>query len=325
MKYIETNSTDPYFNLAMEEYILRNKTEDDWIMLWQNDNTIVIGLNQNTEEEINREFVQEKKINVVRRGTGGGAVYHDLGNLNYSFITNIESKENLSIARFTEPVCRALKSLGVNAVTSGRNDLTIDGRKFSGVAQRLQGNRVLHHGTLLFDSDMTVLSNALHPDEEKFKSKSTKSVKSRVVNLKEYLPEMTLTDFWEALKRELLAEGTKTGVLTEEEYREINLLADEKYRTWEWNYGRSPTYSVRKKKHFTGGTADIKMMVEKGRITDIAFNGDFMAVTECTPAAEALKGVQLTEEAVREALEALNVEEMFGKITVEELTGLICG
>ena len=164
--YLETRSTDPYYNLAFEEYVLTHRTEGDYLLLWQNDNTVVVGRNQNTAEEINADFVEAHHIRVVRRGTGGGAVYHDLGNLNYSFITDAGEKEKLSFARFTEPVVKALCELGLSASASGRNDILVDGCKVSGTAQRLSGDRVLHHGTLLFDSDPSLVGGADCPPGE---------------------------------------------------------------------------------------------------------------------------------------------------------------
>ena len=178
--YLESGSVDPCYNLALEQYILENRREGDWLFLWQNANTIVIGLNQNTAEEINASFVEEHGITVVRRMTGGGAVYHDLGNLNYSFICDTGNAEELTIRRFTEPVCRALAAMGVDAETSGRNDILVDGKKVSGVAQRIANGRILHHGTLLFDSDPVMIAGALNADPSKFRSKSAKSVRSRI-------------------------------------------------------------------------------------------------------------------------------------------------
>ena len=178
--YLETGSVDPCYNLALEQVVLEQRREGDWLMLWQNRNTVVVGLNQNTAEEINASFVEAHGITVVRRMTGGGAVYHDLGNLNYSFIRDVGNAEELTIGRFTEPVCRALASLGVQASVSGRNDILVDGKKISGVAQRIVGGRILHHGTLLFDSDPAMIAGALRADPAKFTSKSAKSVRSRV-------------------------------------------------------------------------------------------------------------------------------------------------
>ena len=185
--YLETGSVDPCYNLALEQYVLEHFREGDWLLLWQNANTVVIGLNQNTAEEINAAFVEKHGVTVVRRMTGGGAVYHDLGNLNYSFICDVGNAEELTIRRFTDPVCRALAAMGVDAETSGRNDILVGGKKVSGVAQRITNGRILHHGTLLFDSDPAMIEGALKADPAKFRSKSAKSVRSRVGNIRDYL------------------------------------------------------------------------------------------------------------------------------------------
>lgn len=200
MIYFETHSTDPYYNLAFEEYLLANRTSGNLLLLWQNENTVVVGLNQNTAEEINAEFIRSNHIHVVRRMTGGGAVYHDLGNLNYSFISDAGTLENTSIAHFSKRVCHALRRMGIPAEANGRNDILVNGKKVSGTAQRLYRNRILHHGTLLFSSEPQRIAAALTPDPFKFSSKSTKSVQSRVGNLADYLPaSVTLTDFWRQL------------------------------------------------------------------------------------------------------------------------------
>lgn len=243
--YLETGSFDPCFNLAFEEFVLCNRTEGDYLLLWQNRNTVVVGRNQNTEEEINRPFVSRHRIHVVRRMTGGGAVYHDLGNLNYSLITDAPDAERISMERFTLPVVNALRGLGLDAEASGRNDILVSGRKVSGTAQRLYRDRILHHGTLLFDSDPEMIAGALCADPEKFRSKSTKSVRSRVGNIRSFLPtDMTLEQFWGYLKSCLCENGFETGELDKQELNRIRNLKREKYDTWEWNYGKSPKYDI---------------------------------------------------------------------------------
>ncbi len=324
LTYIETNSTDPCYNLAFEEYILKNKTEGNWLMLWQNANTIVIGLNQNTAEEINAAFVKEHDITVVRRTTGGGAVYHDLGNLNYSFITDVGDKEKLSIKEFSCPVLRALSNLGLNAVLGGRNDISIDGKKVSGVAQRVFGSRILHHGTLLFESNAEMIAGALNVDPTKFQSKSAKSVRSRVGNIKDFLPyEMTLAEFWQALLDELSVDGAYLGTLTDCELAEISKNADEKYRTWDWTYGKNPNFSFSNKVRYAGGLLEVKLNTVNNVISDAAFSGDFMAVTDSADAAKSLCGVKLERAAVLSALEKVDIPSVFGGITLDEIVDTI--
>lgn len=322
--YLETGSTDPCVNLAMEEYVLTHRMEGDWLMLWQNANTVVIGLNQNAAEEIDRDYVEKNHVTVVRRTTGGGAVYHDLGNLNYSFITDLGKPGELSIQRFTEPVCRALKSMGLDAQTSGRNDILIDGKKVSGVAQRIYKNRVLHHGTLLFDSDLSVVAAALKPSPVKFSSKSTKSVRSRVTNIRGLLPEdMNMEQFWQGLMVELSGEDIQQVRLTDEEMNQVYRQAEEKYRSWDWTYGRSPRYSITNIRRFDGGTVELGIEVKEGRICKVSFLGDFMATEPNTPLEEAMVGLPFEKEAVAGLLQTMDMGRMFGAITAENLLELM--
>ena len=289
--YLETKSTDPYYNLAFEEYVLTHRTEGDYLLLWQNDNTVVVGRNQNTAEEINGDFVEKHRINVVRRSTGGGAVYHDMGNLNYSFITDAGEKEELSFARFTQPVVKALCDLGLPASASGRNDILVGDCKVSGTAQRLTGDRILHHGTLLFDSDPSMVAGALAVHPEKFQSKSAKSVRARIGNIRSFLREdMTLPTFWDYLRTALAQGAFQETSLTEEELREVQRLRDEKYATWDWNYGKSPAYDMVNHRRFAGGTLEVRMNVRHAVIQEIGFTGDFLSRRELAPLTEALRG-----------------------------------
>jgi lipoate-protein ligase A len=326
VNYLETHSNDPCFNLAFEEFVLKNRPEGDWLILWQNANTIVVGLNQNTAEEINPDFVRSRGITVVRRETGGGAVYHDLGNLNYSFITDLGDAEQLTIERFTAPVCRALEAMGVRAETTGRNDITVDGLKVSGVAQRIYRKRILHHGTLLFDSDPAMVSGALNADPAKFQSKSAKSVRSRIGNIRSFLPEdMTMKQFWDRLLNELSGEGLSRCSLAPQELEQVKELAETKYRSWDWTYGRSPEYNFKNRRRLPGGTLEVRLRIVKGAIEEAQFIGDFMAKAGNSPAAEALRGVPYRREEAEKALSKLELEPMFGGITLEDILDTMFG
>lgn len=323
VQYLETHSQNPYYNLAFEEYVLCHRTQGDYLLLWQNDNTIVVGQNQNTEAEINRAFVEQHHINVVRRSTGGGAVYHDLGNLNYSFITDV-GDDGISIRRFTEPVVAALRSLGLNAEASGRNDILVEGRKVSGTAQRRHGGRILHHGTLLFDANPGMVAGALNVDPEKFRSKSTKSVRSRIGNIRDFLPnDMELPAFWAYLKDALSGGGLTPSALSAGELAEVDRLKREKYDTWEWNYGRSPKFDVRCKRYWDGGCLEANVSIANGVITDVRFFGDFLSVCGLEELVERLKGVTFRPEDVRAVLNDSPVGELFGGITADEVTATI--
>ena len=318
--YLETHSRSPYYNLAFEEYVLCNRREGSYLLLWQNDNTIVIGQNQSAEAEINRKFVEEHHINVVRRTTGGGAVYHDLGNLNYSFITDAGNAERLAMERFTKPIVEVLRGLGVQSEASGRNDILAEGRKVSGTAQRLVGGRILHHGTLLFDANPGMVSGALNVDPNKFQSKSAKSVRSRIGNIREFLKEdMDLPAFWEYLKRSLSGGGLTEGSLTTEELAAVEELKRAKYDTWEWNFGRSPKYNMTNKRKWDGGILEPRVDVEKGVIQSIVFYGDFLAECAMDEITQALRGCAFRREDVAAVLERFDLRSYFGGISEDEI------
>ena len=323
LHYLETGSTDPAYNLAFEEYVLTHRMDGDYLILWQNDNTVVVGQNQNTAAEINRAFVEAHGVHVVRRTTGGGAVYHDLGNLNYSFITD-EEAGSLRLERFTAPVVDALASLGLQAEASGRNDILVEGRKVSGTAQRVYKTRILHHGTLLFDSDPDMVAGALNVDPEKFRSKGRKSVRSRIGNIRDFLPnDMELPAFWAYLKDALSGGGLTPGALSAGELAEVDRLKREKYDTWEWNYGRSPKFDVRCKRYWDGGCLEANVSIANGVITDVRFFGDFLSVCGLEELVERLKGVAFRPEDVRAVLNDSPVGELFGGITADEVTATI--
>lgn len=337
MKYLETHSTDPSYNLAFEEWVLTHLSEGEYLILWQNDNAVIIGQNQNTPEEINPGFIREHGIRVVRRTTGGGAVYHDLGNLNYSFIRDYDREAGTDMLVFTDLVVTALKNLGLDACASGRNDILVDGKKVSGTAQRIvnvkteEGSkeRILYHGTLLFRSDPDMIAGALNADPLKFESKSTKSVRSRVGNIADYMPpDMGIREFWDAIKK-CLGTGEGNGQDNAEQNRvdtdAVRRLKEEKYDTWEWNYGKSPKTEFRNRKRFAGGTVDIRLSIEKGIITEAAVYGDFLSLKPVSEIAEALKGCACNDASVKEILDRFTPADYFGTVTAEEVLQTILG
>ena len=219
-----------------------------------------------------------------------------------------------------------LAAMGVDAETSGRNDILVGGKKVSGVAQRITNGRILHHGTLLFDSDPAMIEGALKADPAKFRSKSAKSVRSRVGNIRDYLPaDADLAQFRERLLRELTQDGMLRETLTDEELAAVRKLAEEKYRSWEWTYGRSPDFEMKNRRRFPGGTLEVRMNTHEGRIQEIAFYGDYMAAAPNTALCEALRDVPLTRQALAETLAGFDIGALFGAITAKEITETILG
>ncbi len=307
MLYIYLDSTDPYFNLAAEEYLLTAFSQDIF-MLWRNAPSIIVGRNQNTMSEINYDYVTAHRIPVVRRLTGGGAVFHDLGNVNYTFLVSGRGHAT-DFAHFSQPILRALRSLGVDASLRGRNDLCIGERKFSGTAQCVKNGRMMHHGTLLFSADMADLTDALKVKPGKIQSKGIASVRSRVTNISEHLhAPMTVEDFIGHVAKEVCSGDAKAYSLTEADKAAITKLREEKYATWEWNYGDSPQYQVYAEYRFPSGTAEIHLDVCDGRIRAIRIFGDFFGDREVALLEQALTGLPHEREAVEQALSRGKVE-----------------
>ncbi|MBQ4467717.1 MAG: lipoate--protein ligase [Firmicutes bacterium] len=327
MKYIESNSTDPYFNLALEEYVFDRLPKDEsYFMLWQNANTIVIGKYQNALEEVNQTVVDERGIKVARRLSGGGAVYHDMGNLNFTFIVDQKDVKGMNFKIFVEPVVETLKGFGVAAEFTGRNDIVIDGMKISGNSQYVKKHRVMHHGCIMLDSDLEKVADALNVKAAKFKSKNSKSVRSRVTTINAHAPrKISMEEFKTALKEHILGSDViEPYELTEEDLREIKRLRDEKYSTWAWNYGQAVQYEMTREEKFDAGLVTVNMTAKDGQIVDIKFFGDFFGNGEIEDLEKALQGVIL-DNVLEEKLEALNLDEYMHGITPAELAGLIRG
>ncbi|HBN97353.1 MAG TPA: lipoate--protein ligase [Firmicutes bacterium] len=318
---IVNKNTDPRINLAVEEYALNHlDPSQDYAILWQNEPAVIVGRNQNTVAEVNAPFIKEKGIHVVRRLSGGGAVYHDLGNLNYTFIVDAQKSVVSNFEYFTKPVIQALASLGVKAEFSGRNDITINGQKFSGNAQYWSKNRLLHHGTILFNSELSVVQDALNVKADKIQSKGVKSVRSRVTNIFPHLPNpITIEEFKEALWRYLIPGGAgQECVLTEQDWSVIKDLKDRRYSQWDWNYGASPESEIEKEERFAGGKLELKFNVRDGVIQDMNIFGDFFGKSSVTHFAQLLNGKDYRESVIAEVLADVEFGEYFIGITRDE-------
>lgn len=326
--YIEVTTTDPTFNLALEEYVFEKMPRDrEYFLTWRNDNAIIIGRHQNTAAEVNEEFVKEMGIKVVRRLSGGGAVYHDLGNLNFTFIVDAKPDQKVNLRRFCQPIAETLCSLGVNATVDGRNDILIDGMKVSGNAQYVRQGRVMHHGTILFDSDMSVLGQALCPDPAKTQAKGVKSVRSRVTNVRSCLSkDMKLEEFRDALVGLLMQEGFSRYELTKADIAAIQRIQQERYSQWEWNYGYCEKNAlVRKKRIENCGTVEARITQKNNFITSITFHGDYFSTLPPEDLAQRFIGLPIVEESLRSVLEDCAVTDYITGLSNEDFIALICG
>ncbi len=291
--FLTHDNTDAYFNLASEEYLLK-QTDGFYIYLWINDRAVIVGTNQNTIEEVNLSYTESAGIKVVRRLTGGGTVYHDKGNLCYTIIAPYDANED-NYRKFTLPVISYLNSLGVKAEFSGRNDITIDGKKISGNAQTVYKKRIMHHGTILFNTDGTELARALNPSKLKMQSKGIKSVRARVTNVIDHLNEkLTIEQFKKGLKEQFLKD-CESYEFTDSDKMAIKKLVDEKYSTYEWNIGRSPKGQNAFTKKFDFGIFTFIFDTKDGCIDNATIQGDFFEKLAVKEFADTLNGVKFTK------------------------------
>src|SRR5690625_4016331 len=330
MKFIDNKGiTDPTVNLALEEYVLNNFGKDNtYLLFYINEPSIIIGRNQNTIEEINTKYVEENNIKVVRRLSGGGAVYHDEGNLNFSFITKDDGESFHNFAKFTKPVVEALNQIGVPAKLEGRNDLLVEGRKFSGNAQYATQGRMFSHGTIMFDSEIEHVVAALNVSSEKIKSHGIKSIRSRVANISEFLDEkISMDQFKELILRYIFNVDDVKDVpryeLTDKDWEAIHELSEKRYKKWECNYGKSPAFNIRHSHKFASGLLDVRLDVKKGIIENCMIYGDFFGLGDVHDVENQLIGVRHERAAVEEALENIDIPHYLGRITKEQFIDLI--
>lgn len=335
MRYVSMKSHNIGENLATEQYLMNNKDFGEPLLLfYYEEPCIIVGRNQNTLEEINQKYVQDNNIRVTRRLSGGGAVYQDLGNLCFSFVVDSNSEEFGDFKSFTQPIVDALHEMGAtSAEVSGRNDILVDGRKFSGNAMYTRNGKTFSHGTLMLDVDLDVVTHALNVPEDKIKSKGIKSVRSRVTDLKPYLaPEyqnLTVPEFRDILLKKLfhvddLAQiKEQEYVVTEAEQVKIDQIYEKYYNNWDWIYGKSPEFTVKKRQHFDMGTVDARIQVDDGKIENIKFFGDFFGPQDIDQLSEQLKGTTYDRETLTKVLTQADTSQYIVGVTVEQLVDLL--
>lgn len=327
MRYIKNTNTDPYYNMAFDEYCLNSLTIDEPVFyLWQNRPSVIMGFNQEVNTEVNLDYLRQNDIALVRRVTGGGAVYHDLGNLNYTIVGRSEDLER-DYPEYAGLMMKALQALGVPATLSGRNDILVEGRKVSGFAKRVCKNRLMVHGTLMYNVDLDVLTQALCPPVTKLQSKGIASVRSRVANLCEYLPALTdIQKFSHRLEEILSCNYTdEEYIMQPEELEAIRQLADGKFAQWDWIYGRSPKATLTHSARLACGTVEVHLTLAENRISSCRFGGDFLGNLPATDIESALQGVVYDGASIRDCLDKMDIGQYFDGTGAGELVKLMMG
>ena len=321
MRYLKNPSTNPYYNMAFDEYCLESLPIDEPVFfLWQNKPAVIVGYNQEVNTEVNLDYLKEKGIDLVRRVTGGGAVYHDLENLNYTIVGRSEDLER-DYPEYAALMMKALQALGVPATLSGRNDILVDGKKVSGFAKRVCKNRLMVHGTLMYNVDVNVLTHVLNPSTTKLHSKGIASVRSRVTNLCNYLPELSDIQAFKNRLEEILSNNYSDAEykLSEADLANIQQLTDEKFATWEWNYGRSPKATLVHSARLACGTVEIHLTLAENRIASCRFGGDFLGNLPASDVEKALTGIPYEINEIRKCLSKLEISRYFDRVSADNL------
>ncbi len=323
------SSTDPRYNLALEEWLFSTLEPESAgvFLLWHNAPSIIVGRHQNTVQEINKDLVQKYSLPIVRRMTGGGTVYHDLGNVNFSFLRPLlpQEKGGMDFGVFLQPIVEVLQGLGIDARFSSRNDITVGQHKISGSAQLRRGGKVLHHGTLLVDLDLDMLGAVLTGAPDKYLSKGIASVRSRVTNVRDVLAAQGKTVSMEAIKESLIQRiAPQSLVLDSAAHAAVQTLIQEKYATHNWNYGASPNFTEKRRHRFAWGLVECHLNVRRGFITQVKIFGDFFAQDSVEELEMHLCGVAYTQNAMRSALQGIDLEKYFSGCHIQEMQDFFC-
>ena len=321
MIYINSNSTSPYFNFALEEYLLTQKDldDDEIFLFWRTNPTIMVGRYQNTFSEINEKYVRENNVNVVRRNSGGGTIYTDMGAWQFTFIEKNYKEEGISFDKFTGPIVEALQKQDVDAHFNSRNDLLIGNRKFSGNAQYRKDNAILHHGSILFNTDIQAMVESITVAEDKIIAKGIKSVRERVINISEVMKDNITSENFRDIMLDSLLKNSTTYTLTKEDIKSINKIQKEKFESWDFNYWKNPIFNISRYKRFNGGRVDFKLNVKKGIIKNCTIEGDFFLSGEISILEESFIDCKYVREDISKLLDTLDIENYFYKITKDDL------